>query len=84
MGTFYRSRLLREERNMKRNFEYWEHAYFEGWLGKLLVSAFLGLCFGLLICCAESYCGASDAELLVIIAILFYAFIGTAPKEFLR
>lgn len=35
MGTFYRSRLLREEQNMKRNFEYWEHAYFEGWLGKL-------------------------------------------------
>jgi hypothetical protein len=28
---------------MKLNFEYWERAYFEGWLGKLLVTAFIGL-----------------------------------------
>lgn len=29
---------------MKRDFEYWEQAYFEGWLGKLIVAAFIGIC----------------------------------------
>lgn len=28
---------------MNRDFEYWEHAYFYGWLGKLIVSAFIGI-----------------------------------------
>lgn len=29
---------------MKYDFEYWEHAYFEGWLGKLIVAILIGLC----------------------------------------
>lgn len=28
---------------MKHDFEYWESAYFEGWLGKLVVCAFVAL-----------------------------------------
>lgn len=30
---------------MKRNFEYWEDAYFSGWLGKLIVVVFFVICF---------------------------------------
>ena len=29
---------------MKLDFEYWERAYFKGWLGKWIVAAFIGLC----------------------------------------
>jgi hypothetical protein len=29
--------------NMKRDFEYWERAYFDGWLGKLIAAVFLGI-----------------------------------------
>ena len=28
---------------MKHDFEYWEQVYFGGWLGKLIVAAFVGL-----------------------------------------
>jgi len=30
---------------MKYDFEYWERSYFEGWLGKSIVVAFVTLCF---------------------------------------
>jgi type IV secretory pathway VirB6-like protein len=28
---------------MKRDFEYWERAYFDGWLGKLIAAVFIGI-----------------------------------------
>lgn len=29
---------------MKYNFEYWEDAYFYGWLGKVIIAAFVVFC----------------------------------------